>query len=109
MRVAYLPHLSWGLSTCDVDARRDNTRNRALIDRFGILSFPVGKIFHRGRLVGDYVGGSLAHEIVAEMLTMRDNLRRAEEALETEAASIPTGASAGGGAPGTATPSKDEL
>ena len=62
----------------------DNPRNRALIDRFGVLSFPVGKIFHRGRLVGDFNGGSLAHEIVAEMLTIRDDLRRAEEAVEAE-------------------------
>ena len=30
------------------------------------------------------MGGSLAHEIVAEMLTIRDDLRRAEEAVEAE-------------------------
>ena len=55
-------------------------------ERFGVLSFPVGKIFHRGRLVGDFMGGSLAHEIVTEMLSIRDDLRRAEEATEAEAA-----------------------
>ena len=64
----------------------DNPRNRALVERFGVLSFPVGKIFHRGRLVGDFMGGSLAHEIVTEMLSIRDDLRRAEEATEAEAA-----------------------
>ena len=56
-----------------------------LVERFGVLSFPVGKIFHRGRLVGDFMGGSLAHEIVTEMLTIRDDLRRAEETTEAEA------------------------
>ena len=68
---------------------RDNPRNRALIERFGVLSFPVGKIFHRGRLVGDFMGGSLAHEIVPEMLTVRDDLRRAGEAAEPGAAAAP--------------------
>ena len=62
----------------------DNPRNRALIERFGVLSFPIGKIFHRGRLVGDFMGGSLAHEIVTEMLTIRDELRQAEAATEAE-------------------------
>ena len=45
----------------------DNPRNVELTERFGVLSFPVGKIFHRGRLVGDFMGGSLAHEIVTEV------------------------------------------
>ena len=53
-------------------AHRDNPRNRPLSERFGVLSFPVGKIFHRGRLVGDFMGGSLAHEIVTEMLTVNN-------------------------------------
>lgn len=30
------------------------------------------------------MGGMLAHEIVTEMLTIRDELRRAEEATEAE-------------------------
>jgi len=51
---------------------------RQLTARFAILSFPVGKIFHRGRFVGDFMGGSEAHEIVAEMLTIRDDLQLAE-------------------------------
>ena len=50
----------------------------------GMIECPVGKIFHRGRLVGDFMGGSLAHEIVAEMLSVRDDLRRAEEATEAD-------------------------
>ena len=45
----------------------DNPRNAELTERFGVLSFPVGKIFHRGRLIGDYNGGSLATEIVTEV------------------------------------------
>ena len=63
-------------------AVRDNPLSRPLIERFGVLSFPIGKIFHRGRLVGDFMGGSLAHEIVTEMLMVRDELRSAEEALK---------------------------
>ena len=62
----------------------DNPRNRPLVDRFGVLSFPIGKIFHRGRHVGDFMGGSLAYEIVAEMLTIRDELKRAEDATGVE-------------------------
>ena len=53
-----------------------------------MLSFPVGKIFHRGRLVGDFTGGSLAHEIVKEMLTVRDDLLRAEAALAEDSAPV---------------------
>lgn len=60
----------------------DSPPNSVLLDRFGVLSFPVGKIFHRGRLVGDFMGGTLAHEIVTEMLNVRDELRLAEEATE---------------------------
>jgi len=56
----------------------DDPLNRQLTTRFAILSFPVGKIFHRGRFVGDFMGGSEAHEIVAEMLTIRDDLQLAE-------------------------------
>ena len=49
----------------------DNPRNKALVDRFNVLMFPVGKIFHRGRLLGDFTGGTLAHEIITEMMTVR--------------------------------------
>jgi thioredoxin-like negative regulator of GroEL len=63
-------------------ANLDHPANQPLIERFGVLSFPIGKIFHRGRLVGDFMGGTLAHEIVTEMLSIRDDLRRAEEAAE---------------------------
>ena len=52
------------------------THTQVLAERFGVLSFPVGKIFHRGRMVGDFMGGSLAHEIVTEMLTVRDECAR---------------------------------
>ena len=45
----------------------DNPRNQPLIERFGVLSFPIGKIFHRGRLISDFTGGSLAHEMVTEV------------------------------------------
>ena len=45
----------------------DNPRNAPLIERFGVLSFPIGKIFHRGRLISDFNGGSFAHEIVTEV------------------------------------------
>jgi thiol-disulfide isomerase/thioredoxin len=58
----------------------DNPHNRPLTERFGVLSFPLGKVFHRGQYVGEYAGGSLAHEIVTEMLMVRDELRRAEAA-----------------------------
>jgi len=58
----------------------DDPRNRALVERFGVLSFPVGKYFYQGRFMGDFMGGSLAHEIVAEMLTIRDSLMLAEGA-----------------------------
>jgi len=36
----------------------DDPSNWPLLKRFGIYSFPVGKIFHRGRLVSDFIGGS---------------------------------------------------
>ena len=80
---------------------RDNPLNWPLVERFGVLSFPVGKIFHRGRLVGDFMGGTLSHEIVAEMIKVRDELRLAEKVVEADAA-VSAAASADGGA-------KDEL
>jgi len=79
----------------------DNPLNWPLVERFGVLSFPVGKIFHRGRLVGDFMGGTLSHEIVAEMIKVRDELRLAEKVVEADAA-VSAAASADGGA-------KDEL
>jgi len=63
-----------GCATLDLD----DPRNRALVERYGVLSFPVGKYFYQGRFVGDFMGGSLSHEIVTEMLTIRDELLRAE-------------------------------
>jgi hypothetical protein len=38
--------------------------------------------------VGDFMGGSLAHEIVAEMLTTRDDLQRAEEATPVDSSDV---------------------
>ena len=76
-------------------------------ERFGVLSFPVGKIFHRGRLVGDFMGGSLAHEIIAEMLTVRDDLLRAEAATQNDGA--PGASTTASSAAAPSTDSKDEL
>jgi len=57
----------------------DDPSNWPLLKRFGIYSFPVGKIFHRGRLVSDFIGGSEAHEIATEMLAIRNYVHLAEQ------------------------------
>jgi len=56
----------------------DDPSNRLMTQRFGVLSFPVGKIFFRGRFVADFMGGTTALEIVAEMLSLRAELLSAE-------------------------------
>ena len=53
----------------------DDPHNQPLVERFKVFSFPVGKVFHRGRFALDYGGGSQDFEIVEWMLAMRDELR----------------------------------
>jgi len=53
--------------------------NAALAERFGVYSFPIGKYFFRKRFIGAFTGGSHAHEIVSEMLTIRNNLLNADK------------------------------
>jgi len=57
----------------------DDPTNLPLIERFGVLSFPVGKIFYHGRFRGDFMGGTQSDEIVAEMLAQRDTLMNAPD------------------------------
>tara|TARA_B110001452_G_C15199295_1_gene416267 strand:- start:262 stop:1131 length:870 start_codon:yes stop_codon:yes gene_type:complete len=52
----------------------DDPKNLPLIERFGVLSFPVGKIFYHGRFRGDFMGGTSSDEIAAEMIAQRDQL-----------------------------------
>ena len=52
----------------------DDPRNGPLVERFGVLSFPVGKIFYHGRFRGDFMGGTNSDQIAAEMLAQRDQL-----------------------------------
>ena len=54
----------------------DDPHNQPLVERFKVFSFPVGKVFHRGRFALDYGGGSQDFEIVEWMLAMRDELQR---------------------------------
>ena len=65
----------------------DDPKNMPLIERFGVLSFPVGKIFYQGRFRGDFMGGTQADEIIEEMIQQRDALLKASTGAE------------GGGAP----------
>ena len=68
-------------SSCAHVLQPDATRTRDVLCA-QILSFPVGKIFYRGRMVGDFMGGTLAHEIVTEMLNARDELKMAQEVVD---------------------------
>jgi len=54
----------------------DDPQNRRVADEHRALSFPIGKIFHNGRYRADFQGGTAAHEIVSETLTVRDHLIR---------------------------------
>ena len=54
----------------------DDPHNQPLVERFKVFSFPVGKVFHRGRFALHYGGGSQDFEIVEWMLAMRDELQR---------------------------------
>ena len=58
----------------------DDPHNQPLVERFKVFSFPVGKVFHRGRFALDYGGGSQDFEIVEWMLAMRDELQRSAAA-----------------------------
>jgi hypothetical protein len=50
--------------------------NHFVLSLLQVLSFPIGKIFFQKRLVSDFNGGTLAHEIISEMLSVRDDLVR---------------------------------
>ena len=56
----------------------DDPKNAPLIERFGVLSFPVGKVFYHGRFRGDFMGGTESDQIIAEMLQQRDNLLKGD-------------------------------
>merc|ERR1719231_721410 len=57
----------------------DDPKNLPLVERFGVLSFPVGKIFLHGKFRGDFMGGTQSEEIVAEMLAQRNELLKAPD------------------------------
>ena len=67
--------IAMGAQLCgeEIDFVRDV---QPLVERFKVFSFPVGKVFHRGRFALDYGGGSQDFEIVEWMLAMRDELQR---------------------------------
>jgi len=65
-------------STVNVDV----PSNRILLERFDVAVFPMAKFFYRGRSVGDLSGMSLAHELVSEVIGIRDDLIKAESAAE---------------------------
>ena len=56
----------------------DDPKNAPLLERFGVLSFPVGKIFYEGRFRNDFMGGTESGQIIAEMLQQRDNLLKGD-------------------------------
>jgi hypothetical protein len=62
----------------------DVEANRLLVERYEIAIFPIAKVIHRGRCIGDLSGSLLAHEVVAEMLSIRDDLTEAESAAHSQ-------------------------
>jgi len=62
-----------------VDGRKEQ---RALLEHFGVAAFPAMRVVYHGRHMGSLSGGLLAHEMVREMLSIRDELAQAEEAAE---------------------------
>ena len=62
----------------------DVEANRLLVERYEIAIFPIAKVIHRGRCIGDLSGSLLAHEVVIEMLSIRDDLTKAEIAAHSQ-------------------------
>lgn len=54
------------------------TRLAVLYLQLGVVSFPVGKLYHNGRLLGSYLKGPTAPEIAEELMA------RASEIMSNE-------------------------
>jgi len=58
------PAIDASIATIDMD----DPQNAPLLRELGVVSFPIGKMYHDGRLLGSYLKGPTAAEIAQELV-----------------------------------------
>ena len=67
--------------------KMDDPANRGWLQRLGLSSFPVGKLYGYGEPLGTYLSGPTAPEIVRELKRRAEVLARSQRAASAAPAS----------------------